>query len=110
MRLGVSNHEPGATGDRHRHDPAEQDEAAGQGSEHRIRHRLVEQGASAVGQPLPLPNPTWIAFAEHCEATGAEPDELRQTTFGQSAEDWEIEYSATVSLLRYAGWSSESVR
>ena len=45
----------------------------------------------------PLPDPTWIAFAEYCEASGAEPTEVRQTTFGQSAEDWEVEYSATTA-------------
>ncbi len=45
----------------------------------------------------PLPDPTWIAFAEYCEASGAEPLELRQTTFGQSDRDWEVEYAATLT-------------
>lgn len=47
----------------------------------------------------PLPDPTWIALAEHGEASGAGPAELRQTTFGQSAEDWTVEYAVTVAVL-----------
>lgn len=45
----------------------------------------------------PLPDPTWIALAEHGEASGAEPVELRQTTFGQNADEWAVEYAVTVS-------------
>ncbi|MGC3955990.1 MAG: MerR family transcriptional regulator [Propionicimonas sp.] len=45
----------------------------------------------------PLPDPTWIAFAEYCEASGAEPAELRQTTFGRTPGEWTVEYAATLA-------------
>lgn len=46
----------------------------------------------------PLPDLTWIALAEYGEISGAEPAEVRQTTFGQGPDDWTAEYAVTVSV------------
>lgn len=70
----------------------------------RVEAYVVQSGAERSDQlddlpGGPLPDPTWIALAEHGEAAGAEPAELRQTTSGQSAEDWTAEYAVTVAVL-----------
>lgn len=44
----------------------------------------------------PLPDPRWIALAEHCEASGVEPDELRQSSTGTDENDWRVEYAVTI--------------